>query len=66
MVCRKNGEQVCQRFVFTNLHCVFMPVCCVFVPGMEQRGARAGRTYEVDGQVSPPVVGQSEPGLDVL
>lgn len=39
---------------------------CVFVPGVEQCGACAGRTNEVDSQVSPPVVGQGEPGLDVL
>lgn len=39
---------------------------CAFVPGVEQRGARAGRTNKVDRQVSPPVVGQGEPGLDVL
>lgn len=39
---------------------------CVFVPGVQQRGACAGRTDEVDSQVSPAVVGEGEPGLDVL
>lgn len=39
---------------------------CVFVPGVEQRGAGASGADEVDGQVSPAVVGQGEPGLDVL
>lgn len=50
--------------------CICEPIMysciCVFVPGVEQRGARAGRTNEVDSQVSPAVVGQGEPGLDVL
>lgn len=39
---------------------------CVFVPGVEQRGACAGRTNQVNSQVSSPVVGQGEPGLDML
>jgi len=38
----------------------------VFVPGVEQSGACAGGTNEVDRQISPAVVGQSEPGLNVL
>lgn len=38
----------------------------VVLPGVEQRGAGAGRTDEMDGQVSPAVVGQGEPSLDVL
>lgn len=33
---------------------------------MEQSGASAGGTDEVDRQVPPAVVGQSEPGLNVL
>lgn len=36
------------------------------VPGVEQRGAGAGRTDQMDGQVSPAVVRQGEPSLDVL
>lgn len=39
---------------------------CVLVPGVQQRGAGASRTDEMDGQVSPAVVGQGEPSLDVL
>lgn len=42
-----------------------MPVSSL-VPGVEQRGARPSRADEVDGQVAPAVVGQREPGLDVL
>lgn len=38
----------------------------VAVPGVEQRGAGARRTDEMDGQVSPAVVRQGEPSLDVL
>lgn len=38
----------------------------MFVPGVEQRGARASRTDEMDGQVPPAVVRQGEPSLDVL
>lgn len=37
-----------------------------FPPGVQQSGAGAGRTGQVDGQVPPAVVGQGEPGLDVL
>lgn len=37
-----------------------------FTPGMQQSGASAGRTGEVYGEVPPAVVGQGEPGLDVL
>lgn len=39
---------------------------CMFVPGVEQRGAGASRTDEMDGQVPPAVVRQGEPSLDVL
>lgn len=39
---------------------------CRFSPGVQQSGASAGRAGQVDGQVSPAVVGQGEPGLDVL
>lgn len=49
--------------------CTVLSVCVrsrVSVPGVEQSGACAGRTNEVDRQVSPAVVGQGEPGLDVL
>lgn len=38
----------------------------VLPPGVQQSGASAGRTGQVDGQVPPAVVGQGEPGLDVL
>lgn len=36
------------------------------VPGVEQRGASASRTDEMDGQIPPAVVRQGEPSLDVL
>lgn len=39
---------------------------CMFLPGVEQRGARASWTDELDDQVPPAVVRQGEPGLDVL
>lgn len=39
---------------------------CMFVPGVEQRGAGASRTDEMDGQVPPAVVRKGEPSLDVL
>ncbi len=65
MACRRTTSGLSTVCVYQLLLCVYVCVC-VFVPGVEQRGAGAGRTNEVDRQVSPAVVGQGEPGLDVL
>ena len=59
-------QQLLYIYIYIHTQTSVCLCSCAFVPGMEQCGACAGRTNEVDSQVSPPVVGQGEPRLNVL